>query len=118
MENNDNWIIQLRKGVFEIAILSLISQKSMYGYEITNALKKIPIFSIPSGTIYPILSRITKKNWAITYWEESQDGPKRKYYQITNEGNEILHNRLKDYEVVYKALTTLNRRERKNNNHG
>lgn len=107
MTNNDNWIIQLRKGVFEIAVLSLISQRPMYGYEITSALKQTPIFQIPNGSIYPILSRITKKSWAFAYWEESQGGPKRKYYQITKEGNEILKNRLTDYEAVYKALTTL-----------
>lgn len=107
MKNKDNWIIQLRKGVFEIAILSLISNRPMYGYEITNSLNQIPIFQIPNGSIYPILNRITKNNWAIAYWEESQDGPKRKYYQITNEGNEILNNRLKDYQTVYNALNVL-----------
>ena len=57
---NDNFIIQLRKGVFDLAILSLISKQPMYGYEITSALQDIPVFHIPNGSIYPILNRITK----------------------------------------------------------
>ncbi len=47
MEKNDNFIIQLRKGVFDLAILSLISKQPMYGYEITSALQDIPVFHIP-----------------------------------------------------------------------
>lgn len=56
MEKNDNFIIQLRKGVFDLAILSLISKQPMYGYEITSALQDIPVFHIPNGSIYPILN--------------------------------------------------------------
>ncbi|EOQ08922.1 MULTISPECIES: PadR family transcriptional regulator [unclassified Bacillus (in: firmicutes)] len=113
MEKNDNFIIQLRKGVFDLAILSLISKQPMYGYEITSALQDIPVFHIPNGSIYPILNRITKNNWAISYWEESGDGPKRKYYRITDEGREILHNRLDDYDAVYQALMLLAKGEDK-----
>ncbi|KXY40033.1 DNA-binding protein [Bacillus cereus] len=104
---NDKWVVQLRKGVFEVAILSLISKKPMYGYEITSCLKKSTTFQIPNGSIYPILNRITENNWAVSYWEESKDGPKRKYYFITNEGREILINRFEDYEVVYQELQKL-----------
>lgn len=113
MEKNDNFIIQLRKGVFDLAILSLISKQPMYGYEITNALQDIPVFHIPNGSIYPILNRITKNNWAVSYWEESGDGPKRKYYRITDEGREILNSRLHDYEAVYQALMLLAKGENK-----
>jgi len=104
---NDTWIIQLRKGIFELAILSLISIKPMYGYQITSALNKIPSFEISNGSIYPILSRLTKNNWAISFWEEPIDGPRRKYYQITEEGRGILKERIKEYKQIYSALMML-----------
>lgn len=107
MMKKDNWVVQLRKGVFEVAILSLISRKAMYGYEITQSLNELPSFEIPNGSIYPILNRLTKNDWAISYWEESIDGPKRKYYEITTEGNEILKERLHDYGEIYNTLLSL-----------
>lgn len=112
MENNDKWIIQIRKGVFEVAILSLLKSEAMYGYEITSELNKIPLFQLPNGSIYPILRRITKNNWATTYWEDSQDGPKRKYYKITEEGIKIVENRMLDYKHVYESLNSLQNRGR------
>lgn len=89
MEKNDNFIIQLRKGVFDLAILSLISKQPMYGYEITSALQDIPVFHIPNGSIYPILNRITKNNWAISYWEESGDGPKENTIELQMKGEKF-----------------------------
>ncbi|MGE6553055.1 PadR family transcriptional regulator [Bacillus mycoides] len=114
MKKNDNWIIQLRKGMLEIAILSLIHEKPMYGYEITSSLNKVPVFQIPNGSIYPILNRITKNNWVITYWKESNDGPKRKYYQITKEGTETLKERIEGYKEIYQALIKLKEGEKIN----
>lgn len=107
MKNDDKWIIQIRKGIFEIAILTLINKRPMYGYEITNELNKIPVLSIPNGTIYPILNRLTKNNWAITYWKETNEGPKRKYYQITKEGSDILKERSEGFKEIFFALEQL-----------
>jgi PadR family transcriptional regulator, regulatory protein PadR len=111
MEKNDNWFIQLRKGVFEVAILSLISKKAKYGYEITSELNKIPAFQLPNGSIYPILGRLTKNGWALSYWEDSIDGPKRKYYEITTKGNDILKERLEGYKTIYDSILSLSKGE-------
>jgi PadR family transcriptional regulator PadR len=109
MENKDidKWIVQLRKGVFELAILSLISQRPMYGYEITNDLKRVPIFHLADGAIYPILKRLSKQGWVLSYWEDSEEGPKRKYYQITQEGERILKQRWQHYEQLYDVLRSM-----------
>lgn len=111
MTNNtndmDKWIIQLRKGVFELAILSLINNRSVYGYELTTNLKKFPMFDLSDGAIYPILKRLTQRNWITFYWAESEGGPKRKYYQITEEGREILSKRWADYKEMYNSLQTI-----------
>ncbi|SDN27597.1 DNA-binding transcriptional regulator, PadR family [Fictibacillus solisalsi] len=106
-KNMDKWIIQLRKGTFELAILSLVSSRSMYGYEISSALKKSPIFFISEGAIYPILKRMTEKNWIEFYWVDSMEGPRRKYYQITEEGRLLLTERMAKYKEIYDALTLL-----------
>ena len=107
MENNDKWITQLRKGIFEIAILSLLSSKKMYGYEISSALKKTQLFSISEGAIYPILKRMSKEGWIEFYWSESTEGPRRKYYFITPLGEKLLNERLSKYQELYLTLKNL-----------
>lgn len=101
---NDAWKVQLRKGIFELLILSLLDKKTMYGYEINLAINNIPEFDIPNGSIYPILQRLTKNEWVTFYWGESDNGPRRKYYQITEEGREVFRNRVDFYDSIYKIL--------------
>ncbi|WP_142505798.1 PadR family transcriptional regulator [Melghirimyces algeriensis] len=105
--NEDKWLIQIRKGMFELAILSLLSHKPMYGYEISMALKHSTVFTISEGAIYPILRRMTEKEWIEFFWGESNEGPRRKYYQITEEGRVILEYRIEKYKEMYASLQTL-----------
>ena len=87
----------------------------MYGYEITSALQEIPVFHIPNGSIYPILNRITKTIGLFPIGKSLVMAQKeKKYYRITDEGREILHNRLHDYDAVYQALMLLAKGEDKN----
>jgi len=80
---------QLRKGILELAILTILSQNEGYGYNIVETLKQCDI-QIAEGTVYPILSRL-KNEGAISYrWEESLKGPPRKYYFLTEQGVELL----------------------------
>ncbi|PDY27005.1 PadR family transcriptional regulator [Bacillus thuringiensis] len=114
---DDKWIVQLRKGVFELVILSLLKSHSMYGYEISKKLKEVPILAISEGAIYPILKRISQKGWIDSYWDDSLDGPRRKYYQITKEGQEILVNRLEKYKEIYDVLLIFGEEGDKNGEH-
>ena len=93
---------QFRKGVLEICVLTLISKKDMYGYEIVQNISKV--IEVNEGTIYPILRRLTKEGYFETYILESNEGPARKYYKIEN------LNRLKSEwnEFVYAVNTFLN----------
>ncbi|AIM15143.1 PadR family transcriptional regulator [Neobacillus sedimentimangrovi] len=106
-KKDDKWFIQLRKGVFELAILSLLKSKQMYGYEISKFLKEVPTLSISEGAIYPILKRMSEEGWIDYYWVDSSGGPKRKYYQITTKGEKILEYRLTQYEEIHKVLLFL-----------
>lgn len=106
-EDMDQWLTQFRKGTFELAILALIRHHPMYGYEITSSLKKSPIFTISEGAIYPILKRMTDKEWIEFFWGDSPDGPRRKYYQITVKGERVLQDRFAKFAEIYEALTML-----------
>ena len=82
----ENWITQLRKGVLELAILNLLAEKDLYGYDIVKALATVKGLVISEGTIYPLLSRLKRLDMLQTHFEESASGPVRKYYALTTEG--------------------------------
>ena len=93
---------QFRKGVLEICVLTLISKKDMYGYEIVQNISKV--IEVNEGTIYPILRRITKEGYFETYILESNEGPARKYYKITIEGIENLNRLKKEWNEYYHTI--------------
>ncbi|MPN05588.1 hypothetical protein SDC9_152839 [bioreactor metagenome] len=76
--------VQLKKGVLELCVLSLVTRKDYYGYELVNEISKN--IQISDGTIYSILRRLTQDGYFVTYLQESQEGPPRKYYKITDIG--------------------------------
>ena len=86
----DNWTTQLRKGLLEMCILSVIRSERLYGYDIVKRLRQIEGLVISEGTIYPILSRLKKEGLMDTYLEESPEGPARKYYRLTARGKAML----------------------------
>ena len=92
MENRffDNWSTQLRKGMLELCILNVIKGSSLYGYDIVRKLRDIPSLVISEGTIYPILSRLKREGFVQTTIKESTEGPPRKYYELTEKGQQIL----------------------------
>jgi PadR family transcriptional regulator PadR len=75
---------QLRKGVLDLCVLALLTNRDYYGYEMVHEISQI--IEISEGTVYPILKRLTREGYLETYLKESRDGPSRKYYRITPEG--------------------------------
>ena len=85
----DNVKSQMRKGFLEYCILLTLRNNQAYASDIINALTKGK-FIIVEGTLYPILTRL-KNNELLNYtWVESSSGPPRKYYHLTEKGNEFL----------------------------
>lgn len=85
----DNTKAQMRKGILEYCILAIINRESSYAPKIIAELKRANMIVV-EGTIYPILSR-QKNAGLLTYrWEESPQGPPRKYYTLTDKGREHL----------------------------
>jgi len=79
---------QLKKGTLELCVLSLLSKADRYGFELVGAISAQ--IQISEGTIYPLMKRIKDDGHVTTYWRESQEGPPRKYYQLTEPGRKRL----------------------------
>lgn len=86
----ENWTVQVRKGVLEFCILNALRTEERYGYELVKSLVSIPGLEVAEGTIYPLLSRLRLKGFVSTRLVESSEGPARKYYAITQEGEAVL----------------------------
>lgn len=86
----ENKIKQLRKGVFELAILGALEDRRHYGYSLVKTITDGVPVSINEGTLYPILSRLSKEGLVQSQWVESTKGPPRKYYALTPRGLETL----------------------------
>lgn len=82
--------VQMKKGVLELIVITAISRRDMYGYEIVDTVREI--VGIGESTIYPLLKRLTNEHYFTTYLEESSEGPPRKYYHLTPAGQAYLDN--------------------------
>ncbi len=81
----ENAIAQMRKGVLEYCILSLLSKEDYYASDIIKKLKVAELIVV-EGTLYPLLTRQKNAGLLSYRWEESKQGPPRKYYRITEKG--------------------------------
>ena len=83
----DNWTVQLRKGILEFCVLSLIAgEEETYGYDLVRTLVAAPGLDASEGSIYPLLSRMRKQGLIVSRLEESSSGPARKYYRLSASG--------------------------------
>ncbi len=89
---------QFKKGVLELIVLLSLHKKDMYGYELIMEVSKV--VDVNDGTIYPLLKRLTNEKYADTYLVESSEGPYRKYYKITDLGQE----RMKELKNIWTSF--------------
>jgi len=85
----ENTQAQMRKGILEYCILSILARGEAYPSEILEALKNAKLLVV-EGTLYPLLTRLKNEELLSYRWEESTSGPPRKYYHITDAGNTFL----------------------------
>ncbi|MBW6479304.1 MAG: PadR family transcriptional regulator [Bacteroidales bacterium] len=101
--NLENTKAQMRKGVLEFCILSLLANHEAYTSEIIGTLKESELLVV-EGTVYPLLTRL-KNDGLLNYrWEESTGGPPRKYYKITPLGEEFLSELKKTWNQLVSAV--------------
>jgi PadR family transcriptional regulator, regulatory protein PadR len=84
----DNWTAQIRKGWLEVAILAILWQGRRYGLEIVRELEARSDLIVAEGTVYPVLSRLSKEGLLAAEWQESDSGHPRKYYSLTAAGRQ------------------------------
>ncbi|WP_196890577.1 PadR family transcriptional regulator [Aureivirga marina] len=97
----ENTKAQMRKGVLEYCILSLLKDNDAYTTEILAQLKEAKMIVV-EGTIYPLLTRLKNAGLLAYRWEESTSGPPRKYYTLTKNGNNFLN----ELHNTWTELTT------------
>lgn len=99
----ENTKAQMKKGLLELCVLSIISGKEMYPSDIIKQLKKSKMIVV-EGTLYPLLNRLMKADLLSYSWKESKSGPPRKYYQITDDGHSFLGELQTTWEELKSAV--------------
>lgn len=89
--NLENTLVQMRKGILEYCIMHIISRGEVYASDMLEELTSVKIMVV-EGTLYPLLTRLRKAGLVEYKWVESNSGPPRKYYTLTDEGNDFLQN--------------------------
>lgn len=97
---------QMRKGVLEYCILSIIAEKEVYASDIISQLKEAELIVV-EGTLYPLLTRLKNDKLLSYRWEESKSGPPRKYYAILPDGKEFLAELDKGWENLVESVNKI-----------
>lgn len=99
---------QMRKGSTDFLILRLLLERPMYGYEISQQLarRSSGYFEMKEGLLYPALHHMQQKGWLTTEWR-SVDGRRRKYYQLTRLGREVLGEQTAEWKRFLEELNGL-----------
>jgi PadR family transcriptional regulator, regulatory protein PadR len=97
--NIDNTQSQMRKGVLEFCILSIIKQGEAYPSDIIEKMKEAKL-DILEGTLYPLLTRLKNAELLTYRWVESSSGPPRKYFTLTEKGDTFY----KELETTWNEL--------------
>ncbi|NBJ71228.1 MULTISPECIES: PadR family transcriptional regulator [Clostridia] len=98
---------QMLKGILEGCILSIIHHQPAYGYEISVILQEYGLENISEGSIYPILLRLQREHLIIGEMRKSESGPKRKYYQLTEDGHEALREFFLQWEAIKNPVDNI-----------
>lgn len=96
---------QFKKGALELCVLSQLTKGDKYGYELTERISAE--MSIAGGTLYPILRKLKEDDYVTTYLVESESGPARKYYRLTDRGRQYQKKVKQEWDIFIKAVNEL-----------
>ena len=106
-----NTQIQMRKGILEYCILNIISRGEVYASDMLEELTSAKIMVV-EGTLYPLLTRLRKAGLVEYKWVESSSGPPRKYYWLTDQGEDFLKNLSKTWGELVKSARLITSRKK------
>jgi len=104
--NVENNKAQMRKGVLELCILSLLSREDLYVSDILGRMKTSNLIVV-EGTLYPMLNRLKNEGYLTYRWEESRFGPPRKYYTLTAHGISFLSALSKSWKELIESVNII-----------
>lgn len=105
--NIENTKAQMRKGMLEYCIMLILKQRSCYANDIIRELKEADMIVV-EGTLYPLLNRLLKERILKYEWQESTQGPPRKYYSLTLDGEEVLRQLNSSWLEISNTVNKLN----------
>ncbi|MBN1192512.1 MAG: PadR family transcriptional regulator [Coriobacteriia bacterium] len=108
-----SWATQLRKGIVELMILSLVDREPLYGYAIVRELKDRGGLVAGEGTVYPVLRRLEADGLVSAAWSDEGPAGPRKYYRITENGRAFLSKAWTEWETVAGAMGDLGGKDRR-----
>ena len=100
---------QIRKGSSELVLLSLLQQRPMYGYEISQEMARFSggYFEMKEGLLYPTLHRLQKEGLLSSQWQQAENDRRRKYYTITAAGRERLQEQSSEWQTFMQKLQAI-----------
>jgi len=96
---------QFKKGVLDMCVMALLGLRDRYGYELVHEISER--FEISEGSIYPLLRRLLTEGYVTTYLQESDEGPARKYYSLTNQGITARDELIREWREFSAAVSDL-----------
>lgn len=97
--------VQFKKGVLELCVLVLIHRKERYGFELVQQVSNY--VQVAEGALYPLLRRLVTEGHCTTYLQESNEGPPRKYYKLTANGEQYMQEMLKEWNQFVRDVSSL-----------
>ncbi len=107
--NIENTQSQMRKGILEYCILSIIKRSEAYPSDIVEEMKQAGL-QILEGTLYPLLTRLKNAEMVTYRWEESTGGPPRKYFSLTEKGTHFYLELHQTWDELSEAVNTLTKK--------
>lgn len=104
--NTENSQAQMRKGVLEMCILSILAKEETYVPDIIDKLKSANL-TVVEGTLYPLMTRLKNDGYLTYGWVESVSGPPRKYYKLTSQGKSLLKELRKSWEDLVGSVENI-----------
>ncbi len=100
---------ELMRGAGPVAVLQLLEQRPMYGYELVEALSRRTdgVLAMGQSTLYPLLYNLESKKLVRGEWRESESGRQRKYYVLTDKGIARLNADRRQWQVLVGAMQSL-----------
>ena len=108
--NIENTKQQMRKGVLEFCILSILSDGDAYPTEIIERMKTARLVVV-EGTLYPLLTRLKNLDLLTYRWEESTSGPPRKYYRLTETGERFLRELESTWDELVRSVDEVTKKK-------